>query len=527
MASQQTLKQIIKDEYSKCIKDPVYFMRRYCVIQHPTRGKIPFDLYTFQEDVLNDFQKERYNVILKARQLGLSTLTAGYSLWLMLFHADKNILVIATKQEVAKNLVTKVRVMHDNLPSWLKGKCIEDNKLSLRFANGSQCKAVSSSVDAGRSEALSLLILDEAAFIDKVEEIWTASQQTLATGGAAVILSTPNGVGNFFHKTWTAAEAGLNGFNTIKLHWSIHPDREQDWRDEQDVVLGEKMAAQECDTDFITSGHTVVDPTTLQFYEQTHVKEPLEKKGFDGNLWVWDYPNYTKDYIVSADVARGDASDWSAFHVLDVETLEQVAEYKGKIGTKDFGNMCVNISTEYNDALLVIENTNIGWAAIQPAIDRQYKNLFYSTKDLTVVDTEIQLRKGYDLKSKDKLVPGFTTSSKTRPLIISKLDTYFREKSVLVRSKRLIDELFVFIWNGQRAEAQRGYNDDLVMAYCIGLWVRDTAFRLRQEGMALQRIALEKVSTGNQSSEYRNIEEENSWKWDVQGKQESLEWLIK
>ena len=154
MAYQQTLKQIIKEEYSKCIKDSAYFMRRYCMIQHPTRGKIPFDLYDFQEDVLDDFQKERYNVILKARQLGLSTLTAGYSLWLMLFHADKNILVIATKQEVAKNLVTKVRVMHDNLPSWLKGKCIEDNKLSLRFANGAQCKAVSSSVDAGRSEAL-------------------------------------------------------------------------------------------------------------------------------------------------------------------------------------------------------------------------------------------------------------------------------------------------------------------------------------------------------------------------------------
>ena len=189
--------------------------------------------------------------------------------------------------------------------------------------------------------------------------------------------------------------------------------------------------------------------------------------------------------------------------------------------------MCVNISTEYNDALLVIENTNIGWAAIQPAIDRQYKNLFYSTKDLTVVDTEVQLRKGFDLKAKEKLVPGFTTSAKTRPLIISKLDTYFREKSVLVRSKRLIDELFVFIWNGQRAEAQRGYNDDLVMAYCIGLWVRDTAFRLRQEGMALQRKALDKFSTGQNSSAYSIAEEEDSWKWDVQGEQESLEWLIK
>jgi hypothetical protein len=137
------------------------------------------------------------------------------------------------------------------------------------------------------------------------------------------------------------------------------------------------------------------------------------------------------------------------------------------------------------------------------------------------------LRKGFDLKAKEKLVPGFTTSAKTRPLIISKLDTYFREKSVLVRSKRLIDELFVFIWNGQRAEAQRGYNDDLVMAYCIGLWVRDTAFRLRQEGMALQRKALSSFTTGHNSSAYSNPEEEDAWKWDVQGEQESLEWLIK
>ena len=140
-----------------------------------------------------------------------------------------------------------------------------------------------------------------------------------------------------------------NEWNILKLHWSVHPDRNQEWRDHQDKLLGPSMAAQECDTDFITSGNTVVDPVTLQFYEQTHVKDPVEKKGFDGNLWVWDYPNYTKDYIVSADVARGDASDWSAFHVLDVETLEQVAEYRGKIGTKDFGNMCAYlISDEAN-----------------------------------------------------------------------------------------------------------------------------------------------------------------------------------
>ena len=219
------------------------------MIQHPTRGKINFNLYGFQQKVLDEFDKSDYSVILKSRQLGISTLCAGYSLWMMVFNSDKNILVIATKQEVAKNLVTKVRVMHDNLPGWLRGRTVEDNKLSLRFGNGSQVKATSSSGDAGRSEALSLLIVDEAAFIDNIETIWASSQQTLATGGKAIILSTPNGVGNFFHKTWVDAGAG-GEFNPIHLHWTLHPDRDQEWRDKQDELLGPKLAAQECDCVF-------------------------------------------------------------------------------------------------------------------------------------------------------------------------------------------------------------------------------------------------------------------------------------
>ena len=274
------LKQLIQKEYKKCAVDPIHFLMKYCQIQHPVRGKVTFHLYEFQKKSIRELKGNRYNVILKARQMGISTLTAGYSLWMMLFHEDKNILVIATKQDVAKNLVTKVRVMHDNLPSWLKGKCLEDNRLSLRFSNGSQIKAVSSSGDAGRSEALSLLILDEAAFIKDVDSIWASAQSTLSTGGSAIVLSTPNGVGNFYHKTWVGAMEGTNEFNPIKLHWDLHPERDQSWRDEQDQLLGPKHAAQECDCDFITSGNTVVDGTIIQWYEQTHLKEPIEKKGF-------------------------------------------------------------------------------------------------------------------------------------------------------------------------------------------------------------------------------------------------------
>ena len=199
------------------------------MIQHPIKGKIPFDLYDFQEKTVNEFQDNRFNIILKARQLGISTITAGYSLWMMTFHSDKNILVIATKQDVAKNLVTKIRVMHANLPSWLIQECVEDNILNLRYKNGSQVKAVSSGPEAARSEALSLLILDEAAFIDKIDEIWTAAQQTLATGGDSIVLSTPNGVGNWFHKQWMGAEDGTNEFNTITVsytHLTLPTNRE-------------------------------------------------------------------------------------------------------------------------------------------------------------------------------------------------------------------------------------------------------------------------------------------------------------
>ena len=201
------LKQVIQQEYKKCVLDPIHFMRKYCTIQHPTKGKIKFDLYDFQENCMKAFKENDYNIILKSRQLGISTLTAGYSLWLMLFNSDKNILVIAKDKDTAKNLVTKVRVMYAGLPSWLKTSVDEDNKLSLRFNNGSQIKAVAATGEAGRSEALSLLVLDEAAFIDKVDSIWTAAQQTLATGGNCIALSTPNGVGNWFHRQWMDAEA--------------------------------------------------------------------------------------------------------------------------------------------------------------------------------------------------------------------------------------------------------------------------------------------------------------------------------
>ena len=531
MSTQKTLKEVIKEEYKKCLVDPIYFMKKYVKIQHPIRGTVNFDLYPFQEKALTDLVNFDFNIILKSRQMGISTLTAAYSLWLMVFHKDKNILCISINQETSKEIVTRVRFANDNLPSWLKVREQEDNRLSLRLTNGSQIKAVSSAGTSGRSSALSLLIIDEAAFIDNIEEIWLSAQYTLSTGGKAIILSTPNGVGNFFHQTWVKAEAKENKFNTIKLPWYLHPERDQTWRDKQTELSGVKGAAQECDCDFATTGNGIVDVATIDFYKQSKVKDPVEMRGLDHGYWIWEYPDYSRNYIVSADVARGDGGDYSAFQVIDVESLTQVAEYKGQIGTKDYGNMLVSVATDYNNALLIVENANVGWAVLQQIIDRQYPNTFYSSADLQYVDVERQLTNKINREEK-KMIPGFTNSQKTRPLLISKLESYFREKSVEVRSIRLLDELSVFIWDGNKVAAMKGYNDDLVMSMSIGLWVRDTALRLRQQSMDLNRSMLGGITRiGGSQNVYKSkaFSSQESWQMSIgnsNDKKENLTWLL-
>jgi hypothetical protein len=522
----QNIKKIIAQEYIKCAKDPIYFMKKYCYIQHPTRGRILFNLYPFQEKVLQHFKEQQYIITLKSRQLGISTLSSAYSLWLMIFHKDKNVLALATTQATARNLVTKVIFMYDQLPKWLRLRSVEKNKLSLRLKNGSKIQAKSSNSDAARSEAVSLLVIDEAAFIDNIEETFTAAQQTLATGGQCMALSTPNGIGNWFHQTWEKAETGENSFLPIRLPWTVHPERNEKWREQQDADLGPRMAGQECDCDFLSSGDTVFEPEDMLYYEKTYEKEPMEKRGVDSNLWIWEGVDYSKSYMVVADVARGDATDYSAFHIFDIEECNQVGEYKGKIRPKDFGNILVGIASEYNDALLVVENANIGWATIEQVMEREYKNLYYSpTNNRDTVES-------YMTKfERDRLVPGFTMSSKTRPLVVAKMIEYVRDKGVLIQSKRLISEMRVFIWKNGKAQAQDRYNDDLIMAFGTALYVRDTALRLRQQGMDLARAQLSSFSNLNSKNQavIKTVGKpiDNPYLIKTPGGEEDISWLIK
>lgn len=525
MDQQDNIKDIIRQEYIKCCTSPAHFMQKYCYIQNPVRGRIIFNLYPFQSKVLNLWKDNPYSINLKSRQLGISTLAAGYSLWLMLFHKDKNVLCIATKQDTAKNMVTKVTFMYNNLPSWLKekDKPAENNKLTLKLNNGSQIKAVSAAGDAGRSEAVSLLIIDEAAFIEGIDEIWASAQQTLSTGGGAIVLSTPYGSGNWFHKTWVKAEAGENDFLPIKLPWYVHPERDEAWRKKQDELLGDpRLAAQECDCDFSTSGDVVFFPEWVDFMEKTTIKEPMEKRGVDRNLWVWEAFDYSRNYMVVADVARGDGKDYSAFHVIDIELNTQVAEWKGQMSPKEFGYFLCSIATEYNNALLVVENANIGWSTLDSIIEREYKNLYYSSKsDNSTVPSYFGSNEDHS-----NMVAGFTMSLKTRPLVINKFREYIGERSVTIQSKRTLEEMKVFVWKNGRPEAQNGYNDDLIMSLATGMYIRDTALKFKSNNLEMTKTMLNNISK-TQGSYKANYGQgyQNPYIMKVNGSDVDISWL--
>jgi hypothetical protein len=253
--------------------------------------------------------------------------------------------------------------------------------------------------------------------------------------------------------------------------------------------------------------------------------------------------------MVSADVARGDASDYSAAQILDIETMEQVAEYKGKLPTKEYARALMTMATEYNNALLVVENANVGWAVIQEVLDANYPNLFYSSADLQYVDVENQMTNKLNREER-KMTPGFTTSHKSRPLLISKLESYFRNKEVIIHSKRLIEELQVFIWKSgavsAKAEAMDGYNDDLVMAMGISLWIRDVALRLRKEADSVTRTIIDRIGVASPQQMINNMKTlngdkgvnpfgvyNNPWQMHVGGpgmhgaKPEDLTWLLR
>lgn len=479
MALSQKQRQI--KEIIKCGKDPVYFFNKYVQIQEPSKGSIPFKTFPFQDDCVDAFRKNRFNIVLKSRQLGLSTISAAYAAWLAIFHKDKNILVIATKLAVAQNFIRKVKFAIQSMPKWLiLPEIIGNNKQQLEFSNGSIIKAIPTSDDAGRSEALSLLIVDEAAFVRNFDSLWMGLYPTLSTGGNAIILSTPNGVGGQYYDLWMQALSGENVFNAIKLPWHVHPDRDDEWFEVETKNMNPKQIAQELLCDFQASGETFLQAADIQ-YIASWVRPPIEKWGPDMGVWVWNYPLNDRKYVISADISRGDSADYSAFHIIDTEASEIAAEYRGKLPPDRFAQVLAEAGRKYNDALICPENNSYGYACVMKLVEIGYTELYFEKE-----------KDKYAFLYGDKEIAriGFSTNSKSRPMILTKLEEVLRTKQVKIYSSRLYEELKTFVWKGKKAQARKGANDDLIMALAIGVWLYDTSPQLAKVTVDINKAML-------------------------------------
>ena len=490
MSYKLTKKEVLK-EVLKCGKGSQYFINNYAKIPHPGHGLIPFKTYDYQDELLENFDDHRFTIVLKARQLGISTIVAGYIAWIMLFHRDKNVLVVATKLNTAANLVRKVKGIIKHLPTWLKiAKIDVDNKNSFELSNGSQVKASSTSADAGRSESLSLLVVDEAAHVDGLTDLWTALYPTISTGGRCIALSTPNGVGEWFHETYIKSESGQNEFFPVRLMWDQHPDRDDAWFETETKNMSKRQIAQEYECNFNTSGETVIDGDDIQWLKKK-IQDPKYRTGIDRNYWIWEEFNQENTYLLVADVSRGDGADFSVFHIFKLETMEIIAEYQGKVTPDLFSEIVCNAGREYGNAMVVVENNSVGFAVLDKLADKVYPNVYHSIK------SSHEYIDQYQAETTSSAIAGFTTSLRTRPLIVAKFEEYIRNKMLTIYSKRLINELDTFIWKSGRPQAQRSYNDDLIMACAIGCWVRDTALIENQRDLEYKKAFLNCIITNN------------------------------
>jgi len=565
-------REIMVQEILKCTQSPEYYLLNYGKVRNPRSGIMPFRLYEYQKKCIRDYQNHRFNISLKSRQTGLSTVTAGYIAWLMIFFKAKEIVVVANKQKNAQGFIRKVKLLIKKSPKWMVPRIVNDNKGSIELSNGSRVEAEATTSDAARSESLDLLVIDEAAAIDthKAGDLWGSAYPTLSMGGSGIIISTPKGVGNFYHQQWLNAINKKSDFNPIYIHWTEHPDYSVDttyicdgcdhdfgseepehkicsvctegivkphspWYDDQCTQLGDsRMIAQELDCSFLGSGENVIEEKYIDMAE-SGTSPPIRTEGFDNNLYIWHDPDPSKTYLIIADVARGDGNDYSACHVIDLVGMEQVAEYKGKLPPDIYANFLCELGTRYNNAMLATEANSIGYATCLKIVENEYPNIFYSTKSQFNSRDRKKLEKAY--RNKANMVPGFQTTSANRPLIMAQLEETVRTASIKLNSIRTVSEFRTLVWNNGKPEAMYGYNDDLSMSLGIGILIINTTIKDIIANKKIVEATLESIknsfSVGNDAIPQLNKSAHQSARVrpltmvDSAGNIEDISWLLK
>ena len=430
----RTLARVVQD---------VFYFSLFIFVVHPVRGKVRFELYPYQKSVLYQFVKDRFNIILKFRQAGITELISMYCLWLAMYQPNKKINIISIKDTTAKKVLKKIKYMYKNLPSYLQvpiinGRTGEYGSASMiEFNNGSFIESIPTSSDAGRSESLSLLVIDEAAIVRWADQIWAAAFPTLSTGGSAIVNSTPYGIGNFYHSKWVDAIAGGNEFTPIRLFWRMHPERDIEWYNQMSTALGPKRTAQEIDGDFLSSGNSVFDLMDIKAIEDCLSEFPIIKRRYNGQYLQFNEPEPDKDYFIGADVATGRATDYSSFTCMDKSGEEQ-AVYKGRMSVDKYARLLGDTGQLFNWATLAPESNDVGLAVTSMLQAEGYPKLYYFQK---------MVKKKGKTKPEVDTAPGWLTTSKNRPVIIDGLEADIRNDVITCKDPFFVYEAKTFIYD--------------------------------------------------------------------------------
>lgn len=543
------------EEYVNCVKSPVHFANSYGYVFDMEKQQIgKMTCFPYQEMCLNQFSDNQNSIVLKSRQMGLSVISALYVAWRLVFCPDERILVVADNGNGAVRFLNTVRQFLDRLPDWmLPEERLINNTKQIAFSNGSWVKAVASSKQAGRGESLTCLILDETAFIEHAQDIWMGAGLALAaTQGKCIMISTPKGTGNLYHQTWTQATKGKGNFIPIKLHWSIHPilskgletrtdsdGKEYAWspwyEGECERMHHNKIKiAQELDLSFEGSTAVVIESSIVQKYlKDIGDKRPIcyydfKKKdsGFCDyvtSFHIFKKPKEDGNYIIGADVGRGDGADFSTVQILDADSLEQVAEYQGKIVPDVFADLLFKVGVEYNNAFMAVECNSFGLATtlILKNTLKYPKDRMYISKSAV----KLYNRNHNYVVDKDTDVPGFQTTVKTRPLLLNSLVKHMREMHLKINSIRLLSEFETFVYKGDKAEHEPGFNDDLIFALSIALLIRDTEFESVFWNKKKTMEMLDLISHSTSDVESLNLDGKKKESWDDDDDFNDTSWL--
>jgi hypothetical protein len=451
----------------------LYFAKKFAYIQHPVKGKLLYDPYEYQLGLMHSYHNFRFNINMMPRQTGKTTCASIYLAWYAMFIPDQTILVAAHKYTGAQEIMSRIRFVYESCPDHIRAGVTSYNKQSIEFENGSRIVAQTTTGNTGRGMSISLLYCDEFAFVQPniAEEFWTSISPTLATGGRAIITSTPNSDEDTFATIWKQAEnkfdehgneqeLGANGFHSFIAHWSEHPDRDEEWKVAEVGRIGEEKFRREYGCEFLVFDETLINSIKLAAMEGVN---PILNMG--QTRW-YKKPTNQFTYCIALDPSMGTGGDNAAIQVFELPSYVQVAEWQhnqtaipGQI--RVLSDICKYIEQETKNPQGIywsVENNGLGEAALIVIND-------FGEENIPGLFVSEPMRKGHVRKFRK----GFNTTHSTKVTACSRLKTMLENDRMTVNSKPLLSELKGFIATNTSFQAKSGMSDDLVSATLLAI----------------------------------------------------------